>query len=153
MPDRPLRALVEAYTPNVTGGPNFTPAVAGRARNELLRHLAIRYGVLAPFSREIARLEDEHQARTAAALTRLNNKQEGQPDLGNALSASTERCIACMTLDDGADATCSQCDGTFRITKAQADDYHANAVACEACGAEDYGRAPCNCEHIGGTDA
>lgn len=70
-------ALLGRYRPNVQGGPNWTPAVADRARNDLLVELLVELGQMdeREVRAQMAELDANHWRESQEHLERLNREE------------------------------------------------------------------------------
>lgn len=77
-----LDALYALYEPNVSGGPNFSPAIAGRSRNAMLASCILTLGLATDqeVGAEFKRRDDEHRERSQAVLDRANARLRGEAD-------------------------------------------------------------------------
>jgi hypothetical protein len=78
MPPFTLDELLKLSSRQITGGVNWTPGVAARARNNALVDVAVRFG-LAPNAETVqAYLDDlqrEYDEQTMAAVERFNSAE------------------------------------------------------------------------------
>jgi hypothetical protein len=73
-----LDELLKLSSREITGGPNWTPGVAARARNRTLVDVAVRFGLVPNAESAQAHLDDlqaDYDRRTLEAVERFNTEE------------------------------------------------------------------------------